>query len=101
LINGWEIEIEEDGKVIHFSSDELELENKDPDYVSLNGLLSDMSYEDNKEFWDQLDEGEYEEDEVDFEEELEYDDGKVEQIVKDFFDDQTLVVNIRTSQDDS
>ncbi len=87
LINGWKIEIVEGDKVLFFSEEELELENKDPNYVSLNGLLSNMSYEDNKEFWD--------EEESDYEEQLDFDEDKVKQIVKDFFKDQKIEINIK------
>ena len=105
VINGWDIEIVDNekvigDKVINFSAEELR--NQEPNYVALTDILSDMSYKDNKAFFDEVDdnqEGGYTD--SDFFEEVEYDKGIVEDIVKKFFDDDTLLINIKSSTSDT
>jgi len=91
LINGWQIEVVGG--------------NKDDDFSSLSDILSNMSYEANKSFWEEYDQDNEDEieqdDDFDIEEDLEVDEDVVEKIVKKFFDDESLEINIRCSQDDS
>lgn len=102
LINGWDIEIIDGSKTIDFSASESFNKSKDPNFESLSSRLSMMSYKLNKDLMDSQDDDDDDDDESVFcTDDIEIDEHDVELIVKDYFKDDTLEVNVRYSKCDT